>query len=79
MTHAKNQAKAIRNRTKRARRLGDFPAPVQEPCHPSCIGVVLMNDRSEVQRCDSCKRFDSDTHAAAYLDALLVYAAEKGL
>lgn len=45
-------------------------------CAVGCKGVAVFdcdreeNDRAEVQRCDDCQRFESDTEAVAFLQGV---------
>lgn len=41
--------------------------PWNDKCDPGCRGWDIFNESLEIQRCDQCKRFIDDHHAAMFV------------
>ncbi len=58
------------------RRMTGRKLPARKPCDAKCPGVFINTDNLDVERCDTCRRFDDDTDAGFFINALLTAVAK---
>lgn len=57
-------------------RVIELPALSKEECDPGCPGWAVFNHR-EIQRCDTCRRFEDDEEAVAHVQKLELLDVER--